>query len=57
VLPEGDSGRAIQLIAEYRQGLHELLAPDVFPVEVGHALTRAAMNHNCSRQFSAPRAT
>ena len=41
VLPEADSGHAIQLIADYRQGLHELLAPDVFPVEVGHALTRA----------------
>jgi predicted nucleic acid-binding protein len=41
VLPESDSGHAIRLIADYKQGLHELLAPDVFPVEVGHALTRA----------------
>lgn len=41
VLPEADSARAIRLIADYKQGLHALLAPDVFPVEVGHALTRA----------------
>lgn len=41
VLPEADSARAIRLIADYKQGLHKLLAPDVFPVEVGHALTRA----------------
>jgi predicted nucleic acid-binding protein len=41
VLPEADSGRAIRLIADFKQGLHELLAPDFFPVEVGHALTRA----------------
>lgn len=41
VLPEADSGRAIQLIANYKRGLHELLAPDIFAVEIGHALTRA----------------
>ena len=41
VLPEADSARAIRLIADYKQGVHELLEPDVFPVEVGHALTRA----------------
>jgi predicted nucleic acid-binding protein len=36
VLPEPDSGKA-----EFRAGLHQLLAPDVFPVEVAHALARA----------------
>lgn len=41
VLPEVDSGRAVRLIADYKRGFHELLAPDFFPVEVGHALTRA----------------
>jgi predicted nucleic acid-binding protein len=40
-LPEVDSGRAVRLIADYKRGFHELLAPDFFPVEVGHALTRA----------------
>lgn len=41
VLPESGSDKAIQLRDEFRQGLHELLAPDVLPIEVGHALTRA----------------
>jgi predicted nucleic acid-binding protein len=40
-LPEPDSGKAIQLRDDFRAGIHELLAPDVFPVEVAHALTRA----------------
>lgn len=26
---------------EYRQTIHELLAPDIFPVEVAQTLTRA----------------
>jgi predicted nucleic acid-binding protein len=26
---------------DFRNGLHELIAPDVFPVEVAHALARA----------------
>jgi predicted nucleic acid-binding protein len=41
VLPEPDSARALQLRADFQAGIHELLAPDVFPAEVGHALTRA----------------
>jgi predicted nucleic acid-binding protein len=41
VLPERDTPKAVRLRNEFRQGAHELLAPDVFPVEVGHALTRA----------------
>lgn len=41
VLPEPDSATAIKLRAEARQHIHQLLAPDVFPLEVGHALTRA----------------
>lgn len=41
VIPEIDSAAAIQLRDEFRQGIHELFAPDVFPIEVGHALTRA----------------
>jgi predicted nucleic acid-binding protein len=40
-VPEDDSDKADQLRADFRQGVHELLAPDFFPVEVGHALTRA----------------
>ncbi|HVC93513.1 MAG TPA: type II toxin-antitoxin system VapC family toxin [Pirellulales bacterium] len=41
IVPEALSDKAILLRGEFRQGLHEFLAPDVFPVEVGHALTRA----------------
>jgi predicted nucleic acid-binding protein len=41
VLSELDSAKAIQLRDDYLSGVHELLAPDVFHVEAGHALTRA----------------
>src|SRR5438876_11392772 len=41
VLTEADSPKALRLRDDYRQQLHELLAPDIFPVEVAHALTRA----------------
>ncbi len=41
VLPESDSPKALQLCDDFRTGAHTLLAPDIFPVEVGHALTRA----------------
>jgi predicted nucleic acid-binding protein len=41
VLPETDSTRAILMIADFKNAVHELLAPDIFPIEIGHALTRA----------------
>jgi predicted nucleic acid-binding protein len=41
VLPELDSAKALRLRADFRAGLHELIAPDVFPVEVGNTLTKA----------------
>ena len=41
VLPETDSDKARKLIAEFDQGLHELISPDIFSVEIAHALTRA----------------
>ncbi len=41
VLTEPDSPRARSVRDDFRNNLHELLAPDVFPVEVAHALTRA----------------
>ena len=40
VLPEKDTPQAVRIRNEFRNGRHELLAPDVFPVEVSHALTR-----------------
>jgi predicted nucleic acid-binding protein len=41
VVPETDSDIAIRLRNDFRAGLHQLIAPDVFPGEVGHALTKA----------------
>ena len=40
-LPEADTPRALQLRQDFRNGVHELLAPDIFAIEVAHALTRA----------------
>jgi len=40
-LAEPDSAKAIQLRDEFNRQIHELLAPDVFPVEIAHALSRA----------------
>jgi predicted nucleic acid-binding protein len=40
-LAEADSTKAIQLRDEFNQQIHELVAPDVFPVEIAHALSRA----------------
>ncbi len=41
VLPEVDSDKAIRILDEFRQAIHELLAPDFYPVEVAHSITRA----------------
>lgn len=40
-LPEVDSDKARTLRDEFAQALHELLTPDIFPVELAHAFTRA----------------
>lgn len=41
VVREADSDKADRLRADFQGGVHELLAPDIFPIEVAHALTRA----------------
>jgi predicted nucleic acid-binding protein len=38
---EADSAKAIVVRDEIRSRLHEAIAPDVYPIELGHALTRA----------------
>jgi predicted nucleic acid-binding protein len=38
---EADSDKATNLRDETRRGLHELIAPDFFPVEIGHSMMRA----------------
>jgi predicted nucleic acid-binding protein len=41
VLTEADSDKARRLRGEFQNQIHELLAPDVFPVEVAHGLAKA----------------
>ncbi|MGH7224922.1 MAG: type II toxin-antitoxin system VapC family toxin [Gemmataceae bacterium] len=41
VLAEADSGRAIRLRDEYKNGLHELLAPDICLAEIANGLASA----------------
>lgn len=41
VLPESDSDKAVVLRTDFRAGVHELIAPDTYLVEIAHALTRA----------------
>jgi predicted nucleic acid-binding protein len=41
VLPEPDVDLVLRLLDDSYAGIHELLAPSFFPVEVAHALTRA----------------
>jgi predicted nucleic acid-binding protein len=41
VLVEPHSDKALALRDDFQKGIHELLAPDVFPVEVAHALAKA----------------
>jgi predicted nucleic acid-binding protein len=41
VVPENDTDKALLLRDDFRTGSAELLAPDVFPIEVAHGLTRA----------------
>jgi predicted nucleic acid-binding protein len=38
---EVDTIKARRLRDDYRNGVHTLIAPDFFPVEVAHSLTRA----------------
>lgn len=52
MLPESDSPQAIAFRDEFRQQLHELIAPDVFPVEVGHTFTRAERQGRISQSES-----
>ena len=40
-VPEADSGKALVLQDEFRNQVHELIAPDTFPIEIAHALMRA----------------
>jgi predicted nucleic acid-binding protein len=41
VLREPGSDKALAIRADFRRGLHEFVAPDVFLAEIAHALARA----------------
>ena len=41
VLRENDSDKARRLRVDYQQTIDELLTPDVFPIDLAHALTRS----------------
>jgi hypothetical protein len=41
VLAEPDSPKANQLRSDFQNGIHDLITPDVFQIEIAHALTRA----------------
>lgn len=41
VIHETDTAKALGLRDDFRNGVHELLALDIFAIEVAHALTRA----------------
>ena len=41
VMPEVDSSKAVRLRNESRQGIRQLIAPDIFPFEIAHALSKA----------------
>ncbi|CAN5224755.1 hypothetical protein BH10PLA2_BH10PLA2_11220 [soil metagenome] len=37
-IPEKDSAKEVQLLDEFRQGIHDLIAPDFFVAETSNAL-------------------
>lgn len=41
LITETDSDQALRIRDDFRNGIHQLLAPDVFAVEIAHSLTRA----------------
>ncbi len=41
LVPEVDTDKALRLLDDADAGIHDLIVPDIFPVEVVHALTRA----------------
>ncbi|HEY2786459.1 MAG TPA: type II toxin-antitoxin system VapC family toxin [Fimbriiglobus sp.] len=41
VLPEADSARAIRLQDEYANGIHTLIAPDLFTTEIANGIVSA----------------
>jgi predicted nucleic acid-binding protein len=41
LVPELNTDKALRLLDDYQNAIHDLLSPDILPVEATHALTRA----------------
>jgi predicted nucleic acid-binding protein len=41
VIPEANSNKALSLRDDYRNAVFDLLAPDFYPFEITHSITRA----------------
>jgi predicted nucleic acid-binding protein len=52
VLPEADSARAVRLHDEYANGIHTLLAPDLFTAELANGLVAAERQGRISSRVS-----
>jgi predicted nucleic acid-binding protein len=54
VLNEIDSELAEQLRSDFRAGVHSLIAPDVFPIEIANILTRAERRRTIHQGQASP---
>ena len=52
VLPEPLKPKAIQFLDEFRSGLHDLLAPDIFPIETLNGLAKAERQKRIKQAYS-----
>jgi predicted nucleic acid-binding protein len=52
-LIEPGTPKARTLRADYARAVHQLISPDIFPVEVGHAFTRAERQGRISQSQAA----
>src|SRR4051794_36151062 len=52
-LPEIDSAKALALRNDFQNQIHELIAPDTYPPEMGNAFTRAERKQLITRQEGA----
>src|SRR5262249_35100947 len=55
VLSEPDDAKTIRIRDEFGQGTHELISPDIFPIEVAHSLARAERRGEIKQGEGAPK--
>jgi predicted nucleic acid-binding protein len=51
VLPEPHQAKAIRLLDEYQNGIHDLLAPDIYPLETLNGLAKAERQKRITGAF------